>query len=79
VLSRLSNGAITERRAERLLGTLVLLERFGDGWWDKPHTRQRRVRELRDLGVALDLERLEAEPVPVGELIKRLSASFATD
>jgi hypothetical protein len=77
VLDRVADGALTARKAERILGTLTLLEHFGQDWWEKGYTARRRVRELQELGIVLDLERKEREPVPVGELLRLLIGSFA--
>ncbi len=78
VLERLAADQVTPRVAERLLGTLVLVEHFGFEWWEKRHTAQRRKRELRELGIVLDLERQVAEPVPIGKLLTELRSAFAT-
>ncbi len=79
VLERLAADLISARVAERLVGTLVLVEHFGFEWWEKRHTAQRRKRELRELGIVLDLERKEAEPVPVGQLLTDLRSAFAAE
>ncbi len=76
LLDRVAEGYVTPRRAERMIGTLALLERFGPDWWDKRYTAQRRMRELQELGVVLDLEREDRETVPVGELLNELVSSF---
>ncbi len=80
ILKRCEEGAITARKAERMLGTLVLLDHFGREWWEKSYTVARRERELQELGIVLDTERQEREPVPVGALLTALVESFrATD
>ncbi len=77
ILDQVESGAITSRKAERMLGTLVLLDHFGASWWEKRYTATRRQRELQELGIVLDPERNEAaEPVPVGELLAALIGSF---
>ncbi len=77
ILDQVESGAITSRKAERMLGTLVLLDHFGPSWWEKRYTAQRRSRELQDLGIVLDPDRNDdAEPVPVGELLAALIGSF---
>ncbi|MGH8301722.1 MAG: hypothetical protein ACRET5_09690 [Steroidobacteraceae bacterium] len=76
VVERIAEGSITPRVAERVLGTLAILDHFGPSWWEKPHTAQRRLRELRELGVVLDLDRDPGEPLPVGRLITALRDSF---
>lgn len=76
ILKRCEEQAISPRKAERMLGTLTLLDHFGREWWDKAYTVARRERELQDLGIVLDTERQEREPVPVGELLTLLVESF---
>jgi hypothetical protein len=83
VLNALREGAtlrdgttLTARRAERMLGTLVILSELGPDWYDKSATADRRKREFQDLGIVLDLARETREPVPVGALLKMLAEAF---
>ncbi len=77
ILEKVKSGEITALRAERMLGTLVLLDHFGPTAWEKPYTAKRRQRELQELGIVLDPDRKEAaESVPVGELLAALIGSF---
>lgn len=66
---------LTARRAERMLGTLVILS-------DRPglvrqglHSR-RRQDEFRDLGVVFDMHREDGARVPVGGLLTLLAEAF---
>jgi hypothetical protein len=83
VLNALRNGAtlrdgtpLTARRAERMIGSLVILSELGPDWYGNDATARRRAREFQDLGVVLDLTRETREPVPVGELLKLLAEAF---
>lgn len=77
ILDQVESGALTPRKAERMLGTLILLDHFGPSWWEKRYTATRRQRELQELGIVLDPDRKDdAEPVPVGELLAALIGSF---
>jgi hypothetical protein len=78
VLDLLAEDRITPRRAERLMGTLALLEIFGPSWWGHERTRQRRRRELRhDLGIVLDFDEKSAS-VPLGAAIRDLIEALET-
>jgi hypothetical protein len=79
LLDLVETGDLTPRKAERMLGTLVLLERFGRSWYEKRYTAARRERELRELGILIDPDRDEPEPVPVGDLLEALVESFSTN
>ncbi len=69
-------SALTMRRAERMIGSLVILSELGPEWYENDDTARRRAREFQDLGVALDLERITREPVPVAALLKLLAEAF---
>ncbi len=69
-------SALTPRRAERMLGTLVILSELGADWYENSYTAKRRAREFMDLGIALDLHREKREPVAVGALLEMLAEAF---
>ncbi len=83
VLDALESGAtmrdgtpLTQRRAERMLGTLVILSELGPDWYGKDYTARRRQDEFRDLGVVLDMHREDGARVPVGDLLTLLAEAF---
>jgi hypothetical protein len=83
ILAALREGAtlrdgsqLTPRRAERMLGTLVILSELGPDWYDNGFTAKRRAREFMDLGISLDLHREAREPVAVGALLQMLAEAF---
>lgn len=69
------------RKVERVLGTLAVLRHLGEDVYSDDQ-RQRRLKELRDLGVGVDDDENEdGDPglaeVPVVELVGELQARFA--
>jgi hypothetical protein len=63
-------------KAERLLGSLVVLRRHGRGIYDE-RQGQRRLKSLRESGVALEHELPPDRVVPVGALLRDLVEEFA--
>ncbi len=76
LFQRVEEGRVTKRQGERMLGTLAVLNNEGRDWYDESYTADRRVRELQALGIVLDSERKQRQPVPVGAMLTALVESF---
>ncbi len=76
LLGRVARDELSMAKAERMLGSLVVLERHGRGIYSTQQG-QRRLRALRTSGVALEHELPEDRVVPVGQLLRDLVADFA--
>lgn len=72
-------GEISIAKAERMIGTVEVLREFGRAIYGDERKAQRRLKDLRDAGVALDDELPADSVVPVGQLlsdaVERFSAS----
>ena len=71
-----ARGEISMAKAERMIGTVTVLKRYGRAVYPDVQQQQRRLRGLRSAGVALDRELPADRVVPVGELLRRSVESF---
>lgn len=74
---RLARGELTAARAERLLGAALLLEKYGRAVYASDHQSARRLRALRDAGLALDDELPREATMPVSALLREMVEEFA--
>jgi hypothetical protein len=75
LVGRVGAGSLSVRKAERMIGTLTLLQRYGRAIY---HDRQarRRLQDLRDEGVVVDGLLPRERIVPVGSLLRELLQPF---
>lgn len=66
---KLADGELSAARAERLVGAAELLRRFGRGIYDSDDQSSRRLRALREAGIAVDQELPEGATVPVSDML----------
>lgn len=76
--SRVADGGISLARAERLAGAEMFLRRFGRGFYADDKKSERRLRALRQAGIAVDDELPPGARVPVSELLAELVREFET-
>lgn len=74
---RLARGELTAARAERLLGSALLLERYGRAVYDSNDQSSRRLRALRAAGLALDDELPRSATMPVSALLREMVEEFS--
>lgn len=67
---------ISMARAERMIGTIALLREYGRAVYPDIQQQQRRLRDLREAGIALDEQLPPTAAVPVGELLRCAVESF---
>ncbi len=72
---RAAREEITMARAERMTGSLIFLERYGRSIYGTQQG-QRRLRDLRDAGIALEHELPPDRVVPVGQLLREMVEEF---
>lgn len=72
---RVASGSLTLRKAERMIGTLTLLDRFGRAIYAE-RQGQRRLQDLRDEGVMVDEHLAPDRIVPVGQLLREMVDQF---
>jgi hypothetical protein len=72
---RVASGTLTLRKAERMIGTLALLDRFGRAIYAE-RQGQRRLQDLRDEGVIVDEHLAPDRVVPVGQLLREMVDQF---
>jgi len=70
-------GELSIARAERMIGSVGLLKAYGRAFYPDVQQQQRRLRDLRDAGVALDEELPDGAVVPVGELLRQAVERFS--
>lgn len=68
---------ITIARAERMIGTVALLREYGRAVYPDVQQQQRRLRGLREAGIALDQDLPASASVPVGQLLRDAVESFS--
>jgi hypothetical protein len=71
-----ARGELSIAKAERMIGTVALLREYGRAVYPDVQQQQRRLRGLRDAGVALDDELPADRVVPVGQLLADAVESF---
>lgn len=64
-----ARGDLTMAKAERMIGTVTVLRLYGRAVYPDAQQQQRRLRGLREAGVALDRELPADRVVPVGKLL----------
>ena len=69
VAEQLACGDVSAARAERLIGSAELLRRYGRGIYGEGWRSERRLRDLRRAGVAVDDELPEGARVPVSAML----------
>lgn len=69
-------GEMSIAKAERMIGTVAVLREFGRGFYPDEQQSRRRLRQLRETGLALDEELPPGAVVPVGELLRDAIARF---
>jgi hypothetical protein len=74
--SQVARGELSVAKAERMIGTVALLRQYGRAIYPEVRQQQRRLRGLRDAGVALDTELPPERIVPVGQLLRDSMESF---
>ncbi len=76
VAQRAASGEMSMARAERALGSAMLLREFGRGIYPDDRQARRRLGELRKLGVVVDDE-MPAAAVPVSQLLREMVEEFS--
>jgi len=71
-----ARGEISVAKAERMIGTIALLKEYGRAVYPDLQQQQRRLRGLREAGIALDDTLPPEATVPVGELLRDAVESF---
>jgi hypothetical protein len=71
-----AKGDISLAKAERMIGTVALLREYGRAVYPDVQQQQRRLRGLRDVGVALDQALPADRVVPVGQLLRESVEAF---
>lgn len=66
-------------RAERLAGSVEFLRRYGRGIYGSNDQSSRRLRALRDQGIAVDDELPDGRALPVSALLRAAVEEFAAD
>jgi hypothetical protein len=74
---KLGDGELSAARAERLVGAAELLRRYGRGIYATDKQSARRLRALRDAGIAVDDELPPDSTVPVTELLNAALAEWS--
>jgi hypothetical protein len=77
VAEKLARGELTAARAERLVGAAELLRRYGRAIYDSDHQSARRMRALRDVGIAVDDELPADASIPVSDLLAGALAEWS--
>jgi hypothetical protein len=72
-----SRGEISIAKAERMVGTVAFLREYGRSIYPDVQQQQRRLRDLRAAGVALDEEMPADRVVPVGQLLRDAVEAFS--
>jgi hypothetical protein len=70
-------GELSIARAERMIGSVEVLREYGRAIYGDERKAQRRLKDLRDAGVALDDELPAEAVVPVGELLRDAVERFS--
>lgn len=78
VAEKLSTGELSVAKAERLVGAAELLRRYGRGIYVDDWRSARRLRDLRDVGIAIDDQLPEGTTVPVSELLQAALEEWST-
>jgi hypothetical protein len=68
---------ISMTRAENMIGSVALLRAFGRSVYPDVQQQQRRLRALREAGIALDEQLPPSATVPVGQLLRDAVESFS--
>ncbi len=76
LLGQVAREELSLAKAERMLGSLVVLRRHGRAIYEDRQGR-RRLHDLREHGVALEHELPPDRLVPVGELLRQAMENFA--
>jgi hypothetical protein len=76
LMGQVARGELSMTRAERMIGSVEVLRRFGRAVYPDVQQQQRRLRSLRDAGVSLEEELPAAAVVPVGRLLADAVESF---
>ncbi len=76
LLGRVAREELTMARAERLAGSLAILRVHGRTIYTEQQG-QRRLRALREAGIALEIELPADRTVPVGELLRQAMKDFS--
>jgi hypothetical protein len=77
LVGKVAAGELTMARAERLIGSLEVLRRFGRAVYGDDLASWRRLAALREAGIAVDDQLPPDAVVPVGELLRRAVEEFA--
>jgi hypothetical protein len=72
-----ARGEISMAKAERMIGTVAVLQRYGRAVYPDVQQQQRRLRGLREVGVSLDQELPADAVVPVGKLLADAVEAFS--
>jgi hypothetical protein len=73
---QVARGELSIAKAERMIGTVALLREYGRAIYPEVRQQQRRLRGLRDAGVALDTQLPPERVIPVGQLLCEAMESF---
>lgn len=77
IIEKMEAGEIPAESGERLLGTLLLNRRRGEGWWrdekEKPDVSYRRRKALKDLGITVGAV---TEQIDLSEALEAAGASL---
>ena len=76
LVQQAASGEIGDAKAERLIGTLAIMQRYGRSYYSEPWKQRRRLADLRDAGIALDDVLPSDRIVPVGQLLRDAVESF---
>jgi hypothetical protein len=71
-----ARGELSMAKAERMVGSVMFLKAYGRALYPDVQQQQRRLRGLRDAGVALDRELPADRVVPVGQLLRESMEAF---
>jgi hypothetical protein len=72
-----ASGELGIAKAERMIGSVALLREFGRAFYPDVQQQQRRLRDLREVGVALDVELPSEAVIPVGALLREAVERFS--
>jgi len=72
-----ARGEISMAKAERMVGSVMFLKAYGRALYPDVQQQQRRLRGLREAGVALDRELPADRVVPVGQLLRKSMEAFS--
>ena len=74
--SQAARGELSYAKAERLAGSVEFLREYGRAFYPDVQQQQRRLKDLRHAGIALEVELPDERIVPVGACLRRAVEAF---